>query len=383
MSVLLIFNPFRVVTYDCIFGDMSSKKFFRRYLPFLPFLPILAISLISYSSDWVETRYARQFYPTLSQILRSLSGWLPFSLGDLLYSLAFVLIVFQLVLLVRNLRKNKTDRRQKYKPILRIWYLLSVTYIIFYVFWGLNYYRKGIADQLQLKLQGTYAVHELLTLNQQLLQVINHLRSRPDFEKYRFSSNHKMFSEAEASYKQLSDQFNFLTYHPLSLKPTLYNKLGNYGGFLGYYNPFTGEGQINTSCPHFLQPFITCHEIAHQIGYASESEANFIGFLATIHSDNIYMQYSGYLEMYLYTSGKLRQTDSNTVNALNQQLHPLVKKDLREYKAYLQKHETIIQEWSNALFDFFLKSNHQPKGIYSYRDVVGWVIAYRRKYNNY
>jgi len=40
---------------------------------------------------------------------------------------------------------------------------------------------------------------------------------------------------------------------------------------------------------------IVCHELAHQVGIASESEANFMGYLATTNSDNVYFNYSGYL----------------------------------------------------------------------------------------
>jgi hypothetical protein len=359
---------------------MSVKPFVRRILPALPFIPVAGFLLLSDSPDFIETQYSRLLYPAIAQKLRILFGWLPFSLGDVLYTLAAIIIIIQVVLQIKNLKKNDIDRQKKYKPILRIWYLLSCTYIVFYLFWGLNYYRKGIADQLQLKKEGTYPIQELITLNRELLQTINQLRSHPDFNKQIFHAPKAMFKEAEASYQNLSHQFHFLEYRSLSLKPNLFGRLGNYAGFLGYYNPFTGEGQINTTCPPFLQPFITCHEIAHQIGYASESEANFIGYLAATTSDNIFMQYSGHLEMYLYATGKLKQTDSNLVKALNQQLHPLVKKDLTVYKAYLKAHETIIQDWTNMLFDLFLKSNNQQQGIYSYKDVVGWVIAYRRKH---
>ena len=57
--------------------------------------------------------------------------------------------------------------------------------------------------------------------------------------------------------------------------------IGSYSGFLGYYNPFTGEAQVNITAPHFVIPFTACHEMAHQLGYGSESEASFIGYLIT------------------------------------------------------------------------------------------------------
>ncbi len=56
--------------------------------------------------------------------------------------------------------------------------------------------------------------------------------------------------------------------------------LGNYLGFTGYYNPFTGEAQVNTTVPQFLLPNIALHEMGHQIGYAKEDEANFSAYLA-------------------------------------------------------------------------------------------------------
>ena len=76
----------------------------------------------------------------------------------------------------------------------------------------------------------------------------------------------------------------FPQYRTAAIKTSLWGWLGNYLGFYGYYNPFTGEGQVNTTIPKFLQPYITCHEIAHQLGYAKENEANFVGYLAAASS---------------------------------------------------------------------------------------------------
>jgi hypothetical protein len=362
---------------------MSKKRTMHPYWLALPLLPALCVYFISQFPEFIETYYAQKMYPALSQYLRFASGWLPVSLGDIFYFLIGLFLIIQIFFFVKNLRNKNLTGKEKLQPLIRMSVILAICYTVFYVFWGLNYYRKGITDQLELKMDGAYPTQELLALNSELLQIINQLRIHPDFNKHIFPSREAMFKEAASSYQNISDQFYFLEYRPLSLKPSLYGRLGNYGGFMGYYNPFTGEGQVNTTCPPFLQPFITCHEIAHQIGYASESEANFIGFLATMHSNNIYMQYSGQLEMYLYASGKLRQTDSNLVKSLNQQLHPLVKKDLKEYKDYLQAHETIVQDWTNAVFDLFLKSNQQQQGIYSYKDVVGWAIAYRKKFGSW
>jgi hypothetical protein len=57
-------------------------------------------------------------------------------------------------------------------------------------------------------------------------------------------------------------------------------------GFGGYLNPFT-EAQVNYLGPMYSFP-MTAHEMAHQMGYASESECNFIGFLASVKNDNLH-----------------------------------------------------------------------------------------------
>ena len=65
-------------------------------------------------------------------------------------------------------------------------------------------------------------------------------------------------------------------------------------GYSGYLNPFTNEAQINSLLPDFQLPFVMCHEVAHQLGYAAENEANFIGYMTAIANPDDYFKYSGY-----------------------------------------------------------------------------------------
>ena len=81
--------------------------------------------------------------------------------------------------------------------------------------------------------------------------------------------------------------------------------LGNYSGFTGYYNPFTGESQVNSTVPVFTIPYTACHEVAHQLGYAKEMEANFAGYLAASTSDDNFFRYSVYLDLFRYANRNL------------------------------------------------------------------------------
>jgi hypothetical protein len=95
-------------------------------------------------------------------------------------------------------------------------------------------------------------------------------------------STQEIFELSVKSYTSVEKEFPFLKYEKPSIKPSLISVPLSYMGFGGYLNPFTNEAQVNDCLPKYNFPTTTLHEMAHQIGYASESEANFIGFLASI-----------------------------------------------------------------------------------------------------
>lgn len=339
----------------------------------------LFIFFIAGNHSWIEKHYAIGFYPKLSSTLRIFFGWLPFSLGDVLYSVVAISVLWQLgkfaVLLF-----HKTDSwRKKMAPLLTAGTILLFVYVYFYLFWGLNYYRLGIEEQLGLK-NDKFDKQQLVDLNLYLLAQVNNRKEICLQKKDTVMSNDRMFLSALDGYQTLEKQFPFLRYKHASLKPSLFGKIGNYIGFQGYYNPFTGEGQVNTAIPNFLQPYVVCHEMGHQIGYASESEANFVGFLAATNSNDTLMQYSSYLDMFLYAWGNLKAVDSVAAKQIGEQVHAGIKRDLKTYRAFVNDHRTFISDWTDKLYDYYLKQNRQRKGIKSYGEVTGWLIAYRKKY---
>ena len=130
---------------------------------------------------------------------------------------------------------------------------------------------------------------------------LNALDSLAKMERPSLARKRTLFAGAFGAYENLAKETPLIKYSFRSVKPSLFSYLGNYLGYTGYYNPFTGEAQVNTTTPLFVQPFTTCHEIGHQLGYAKENEANFAGFLAARYSDNPAFRYSMYFDMYAYT----------------------------------------------------------------------------------
>ena len=151
-------------------------------------------------------------------------------------------------------------------------------------------------------------------------------------------------------------------------------------GFSGYYNPFSGEAQVNTTIPAFLLPFTTCHEMAHQLGYAKEMEANFVGYLTATASKDTFFRYSSYLDLFLYATREVGIYDSTYAKASIKQLLPEVKQDLLEERKFWMRHQNPVEPVIRWLYGNYLKANQQPRGMQSYNEVTADLIAYYKKF---
>jgi hypothetical protein len=71
---------------------MSFRKAIR--IAILVTLILLAsfIYFISGYQQWIETNYSTGFFPRLASVLRFALGSIPFSIGDVIYSIVFVAI---------------------------------------------------------------------------------------------------------------------------------------------------------------------------------------------------------------------------------------------------------------------------------------------------
>jgi hypothetical protein len=328
--------------------------------------------------EYVERYYSGVIYPWISHIQRMLLGWIPFSVGDILYGLAIIWLIRQVVKWTRAIRRKQVNRAYlKKSGILTATVLLGV-YCLFNLLWGLNYNRYGIDYQLKLE-SSDYEKEDLLAVTSQLAERMNALQPGSTEPRKQLYRKRRLFNGAKTAYGFLREQEPLFTYSYPSIKPSLYSYIGNYLGFTGYYNPFTGEAQVNTTVPVFVRPFTTCHEIGHQLGYAKESEANFAAYLSGTASKDSAFLYSMYFEMYAYAARYLYYSDSLALKQINASLSDGVKRDIQELRRFLKRYDTPIETAIDRLYSQFLKANEQPSGRMSYNEVVGMLIAYYRK----
>jgi hypothetical protein len=342
----------------------------------------IVISLFSANTELVEATYATHFYSKFSSILRILFAWAPFSIGDFLYAALVIYLLIKVFRLVKFLfRKNKNaitwqSINDFTIPILKkcCW-----IYILFNLFWGINYNRVGIASQLNLTIN-KYSLEELKNINEQLVEKINNAKKTLLQKNIAYPTTKELFISTEKAYKMLAEKYPFLQYKSASIKKSMWGWLGNYTGFLGYYNPITGEAQINTTVPTFTQPFTMCHEVAHQLGYAKEMEANFVGYLAAASSGDTLFRYSVYTDLFTYANRTLYIADSTSALQCRKKLLPEVIADYKERRKFYEAHRSFAEPIVRYIYGKFLEQNQQPMGILSYDEVTSFIIAYYKKF---
>jgi len=348
----------------------------------------LAIAIFSLFSLQVEKWYSVGVYPGLSFLLRMVTRWIPFSLGDLVYAFVVVYLLFKLIKGITRIYKKQYTRKKFFHFLFRLTKFILWAYIVFKLVWGLNYSRLGIAYQLNIS-KTDYTKEEVTLLTTQLIDKVNECRRQLKDTVLRVPPLDTIYREAFRAYQNISFEYDFLNYRNRSVKGSLFSSIGDYLGFSGYYNPFTGEAQVRTDIPMVLIPFIACHEMAHQLGYASESEANFVGYLAAASSKDAYFRYSVYNDLFSYAQGEEimlygKEKDfkafENIIQYNRSHLDSLVKKDRREIREFFSKRRNRISPAVSGLYDQYLKMNKQLEGVNSYNEVISWLIAYQKKY---
>ncbi|HXB43271.1 MAG TPA: DUF3810 domain-containing protein [Puia sp.] len=343
------------------------------------FVAAAGIKIFSFFPGAVEKYYSRGVYLYIAGFLRSVFGWIPFSIGDILYMVAGIYLFYKLIWFIRTLAKRQADKAYFSLGVKRIGFTILVVYVLFNLLWGLNYNRYGIAYQLHLNVQ-PYSTGELQGILQVIVERMNALDSAARLQRNELNKKKILFSNCVEAYKRLENENSIFGYISPSVKPSIFSYAGNYLGFTGYYNPFSGEAQVNTTVPIFVQPFTTCHEIGHQLGYAKENEANFAGYLSAKLSRSKAFQYSVYFDLYLYAARELYVRDSTLLVPLRESLRPAIRSDYRELREFYKKYENPLEPIISKLYGNYLKANQQPQGIMSYNEVIAWLIAYENKY---
>ena len=288
----------------------------RKQLFLILLLPI-GISLTQLSKvfpNFTETFYSSFLYKPIATTLSSITGFFSFSLAEYIIVSFSIFLLLYISKTIFNLLRHKTKRKKVLKNVLLNTLATSgLIYFSFQLLWGFNYQRLPLAKILKLNVHNS-TTNELTHLCEDLITSSNNLRVKisqnkngvmelPYNKKVILQTAHRGFDKASLQYVILKCNYG-------TPKGILLSDLMCYTGITGFYFPFTSETNINMAEPDSYLPFTTCHEMAHQIGFAKEDEANYIAYLACINNPDINFKYSGTLAALTYSLNSLKEHDS-------------------------------------------------------------------------
>lgn len=323
--------------------------------------------ILKQNSFWVEKIYSKGIYPYLYSSRRLFFNSFKEPIGDLLYASLVLWIIW-------NIGKLIWHKKSIY--LLRILSTASLLLVFFQLSWGLNYYRIPLADKLNHN--SNYSLDELEELTLFFTNKSNSLHAAlSDLDSLAVlfhTSPMERIVQIERQYSQKGFSGRAKISH--------YSKPLLYAGFTGYLNPFTLEAQVNGQIPAINLPITIAHEIAHQMGYAAENEANFIGFINCYHHKNLEIQYAANLFGFRYCYNELYRYRPERAKQIVKALRPGILANFNAAKVFWKSYQNPFEPYLKKSYDTYLKINNQSEGIKTYNQVVSLMIqSFRQNCN--
>lgn len=341
---------------------------------------LLAISLIIYIVAEMSPQFADFFNIYISSVIRFLlakiTNLFPFSLAEAIV----ILIPIIAFILLWYLFKFRCESKKSAKvSTLLVLSLASVFLSTFILSFGIGYKGTELDEKLELSREPISA-QELYHTADYLISQINELAEKIQFGEDDFSTMPYSFAQMNQklldAYDSFCDEHDFIINYNSRLKPIMLSEPMSYTHITGVYTFFTGESNINVNFPDYTIPYTAAHELAHQRGISREDEANMVAFLICSSSEDEYVQYCAYLNMYEYVSSALYSANKDLYREVRSKLAPEVYEEQLAYSAFFKKYsKSVASKVTGTVNDVYLKAQGTV-GKKSYGMVVDLTVAY-------
>ena len=368
---------------ESVTSDVTVKKEKLR-LPLISWIMYgsAAVCLPLYIAFLFSERFSDFFNRYISSVFRAalahLTGWIPFSLAELALLLLPV-IVF--VITAAILRYYGESLKEMISSIICVLSALAFMFSSFTLGFAPAYRGSSLDKKLGIE-RTEVSVEELYTTAQILAKKVAEESENVSYGIDGFSvmpyGYEEMNQKLIEAYSKTCDDYSFVQRLDSRLKPVMLSEAMSYTHITGVYTFFTGEANINVAFPDYTLPYTAAHELSHQRGIAREDEANFMAFLVCIRSEDAYIRYSAYLNLYEYVAGQLAGVDASRYTATYLLLPMNVRSEMAAYAEFYQKYrDSAASDVSETVNDTFLKL-HGTEGTRSYGMVVDLAVAYYR-----
>ena len=299
----------------------------------------------------------------------------PFSVTEwVILFLAALGVVLLVLLIVRLIRRRWV---KAYRTGMTILSVSAAMFALFCLWWGVLYYSDSFTEQAGLE-RRDISVQELETVTryfaEQASSAGEHVERGEDGVFRADKSD--LFRRSADIYGGAEQIFPCLAAPAVRAKPVLLSRLLSYIRYTGFFFPYTAEANLNADSPACLLPSTIAHELAHLRGVAREDEANFCAVVACLESGDEVYRYSGALLAYIYLGNALYRADYDAWRKVYSTLSENVRADLRANNDYWARFETPAADVSEKVYESFLQTYGDDRGMQSYGACVDLLTVY-------
>lgn len=339
--------------------------------------------LLAGKSAWIEQHYSEGIYQPIRRAISAVTRLVPFSLAEwLLYGIILFIIVLLLVRVIQLLCR-KIRLTALLSTLVSLLITAGIVLNLFYITWGFNYFREPLAQRMELSIK-TRSVDDLETFVRKTAIEAKSLRETLSEDEIGVflpeESTGELFQRLSEAYKALHSKVSVIPPDPTRAKKIFWSTGLSWQGISGIYIGLTAEPNVNADQPPLLLYQAAAHEMAHQMGLASENEAELVGYLACMHTSDPALRYSGLAYVLIVAGNALFDADSTRYLAATEAYGDAIWRDLSAYSAYWKAFSGEIRESADRRNDAYLKHNAQESGIKSYGEAVDLLLAYDEKY---
>ena len=326
----------------------------RNILILLAPLAFLLTAWAKSSSEVAEKVFATGIYRWLSQGMSLLTGWIPFSLMELIIIVGPVTVlalIIRQIVQVCKVKKPACAMSQYHRDIMEVQSvaaqrinlivtmfqnllcLAAVIYFGYVLLCGVNYHRYPVAYHLGLTVENS-TEDELAGLYAELADKATELRAQLTTVDERGVyalpySKRELGKEAKKAYQEFAKEYPvFGGLYPVP-KHVFFSRLMSWTEITGVFTPWTMEANVNIDISPYSIASTMCHELAHLRGFMREDEANYIAYRVCMASDSVDLQYSGTMLALIHTGNALYGQDAERYYELYRaHISPAVSADL-------------------------------------------------------
>lgn len=343
---------------------------------------LAAGSAVIYAVFCISEPFAEFYNFHVSSVFRwmfaKISGICNFSIVEMLVFLSPVILIYVIIFAVKCAKRGTFQVLRMFVAVLAV---ACYVWISFVNLFAAGYRAVPIAEKMGLNTENI-SEYELAMTMLHITEKINELCEENDFAVNEKGSTVLLDNYDEVSRKVVSaydtvkDEYGVVQNMKTRVKPIILSRYMTYTHISGIYTFYTGEANINTNFPDYIVVSTIAHEMAHQRGIAPEDEASFIGYLALINSDDPYLQYCGYMDVYSYISNALYKTGSESWTACRNCLCDEASAELRAYTDFFEEYsDNAAHDVAESVNNSYLQSQG-TEGTVAYDLVTELVTAY-------